>query len=115
MNTTELVIEIARISKRTRHQMTRREVAHVMKIMLHILEDQLTRPAGGVRLGRLGMLGVKRRVRRKGTSGGTLVNIHTGEKIKVPRITYRIQFQPTDGLKKKLKLRRAKHWKYLPD
>jgi hypothetical protein len=44
---------------------------------------------------------------------GTLVNIHTDQTIKVPRITYRIQFQPADGLKKKLKLGRVKHWKYL--
>ncbi len=112
MNRTDLINLIASKTKPTRRQFSRDEVAHVVDIMLEIFEDQLTRPDGEIRLGELGVLGVQRRV-RKGESG-QLKNIHTGEDMRTPKISFYICFQPTKGLKMKLKKRKAE-WKYLED
>ena len=78
LNRTDLIVEIARRTKTTTRPLTRNEVGHVLDIMLDIFEDQLTRPDGEIRLGELGILGVQRRVRRKGEAG-QLYNIQTGE------------------------------------
>lgn len=110
MNRTELINKIASETKKTRKQFSRDEVAHVIDIMLDIFEDQLTRPDGEIRLGELGVLGVQRRV-RKGELG-QLKNIHTGAAMKTPKTSFHIRFQPTRGLKMKLKKRKAE-WKYL--
>lgn len=110
MNRTELINKIASKTKKTRRQFSRDDVAHVIDIMLDIFEDQLTRPNGEIRLGELGVLGVQRRVRTGKT--GQLKNIHTGADMTTTKISYYIRFQPTKGLKKKLKERRAE-WKYL--
>ena len=72
MNRTDLIIEIAKQTKTTARPLTRDEVQHVIDIMLNIFEDQLTRPDGEIRLGELGVLGIQRRVKRKGQSGATL-------------------------------------------
>ena len=114
LNRTDLIVQIARISKGTDRQLTRKDVAHVLDILLDIVEEQLTRPDGAIHLGELGRLEVRRRVRRRGTNGGTLKNIHTDELIHVPRVTYRVQFQPTRTLKAALRARLSE-WTYLDD
>ena len=91
MNRTELINLIARKTKITHRQFTRDEVTHFMDIMLEIFEDQLTRPDGEIRLGKLGVFEVQRRIRRGGS--GQLKNIHTGEAIKTPKISFHIRFQ----------------------
>ena len=111
LNRTDLIVEIAKRSKTTARPLTRDEVGHVMDIMLDIFEDQLTRPDGEIRLGEFGVLGVQRRVKRKGQAG-QLYNIQTGEAMKTPRTAYYIRFQPAKTLKVKLKARRSE-WKYL--
>lgn len=111
LNRTDLIVEIAKRTKMTARPLTRDEVGHVLDILLDIFEDQLTRPDGEIRLGELGVLGVQRRVKRKGQSG-QLYNIQTGEAINTPRTAYYIRFQPTKTLKDKLKARKSE-WKYL--
>ena len=112
MNRTELINRIASETKKTRRQFSRDEVAHVIDIMLDIFEDQLTRPDGQIRLADLGVLEVQRRVRNG--KAGQLKNIHTGEDMPTPKISFYIRFQPTNTLKQKLKARRME-WKYLEE
>lgn len=106
LNRTQLINTIARQSKASRRQLTRDEVGQVIDMMLDIFEDQLTRPDGGIRLGELGLLGVKERRIAPGKSRGTLVHPDTGEEMAKPsRIQYRITFSPTRSLRDKLKER----------
>ncbi|MEM9955880.1 MAG: HU family DNA-binding protein [Chloroflexota bacterium] len=106
LNRSDLIIEIAKRTKTTSQQLTRREVEHVIDIMLDIFEDQLTQPDGGIRLGELGLLGVQERRLGPSKAQGTLIHPNTGEKIKSPsRIQHRINFSPTRRLREKLKQR----------
>lgn len=106
VNRSDLIIEVAKRTKATRQQLTRREVEHVIDIMLDIFEDQLTQPDGGIRLGELGLLSVQERRLDSSKSQGTLIHPNTGEPIKSPsRIQHRIKFSPTRSLREKLKAR----------
>lgn len=106
MNRSDLIIEIAKRSKVTRQPLTRREVEHVIDLMLDIFEDQLTQPDGGIRLGELGLLSVHERRLDPSKPQGTLIHPNTGETIQSPsRIQHRIKFSATRSLREKLKAR----------
>ena len=106
LNRTDLIIEIARQTKTTSRQLTRDDVEHVIDIMLDIMQDQLTQPDGGIRLGELGLLGVHERRISPGKSQGTLIHPDTGEEIgHKSRVHHRIQFKSTRSLRQKLKER----------
>lgn len=59
MNTTELVIEIARRSKTRRVRLTRQQVEAVMDLLLDILREELTQPGGEIRLREFGVFTVE--------------------------------------------------------
>ena len=66
MNTTELAYEIARRSKAGRDRLTREQATRALDLLLQVMSDELTKPAGRVQLRNFATITVEQGVLRGG-------------------------------------------------
>ena len=101
MNTTEIIYEIARRTKRTSRSVTRDEVSLVIDLLLDILIEELTKPSGRIYLRNIGLLYVKT-IRYPGgllKKGQSATQIRDKEK----KLLHRLKLQTSRSLLKQLR------------